>query len=172
MNSAVACSPRLSRNSAPQISAAMCTARVDGEYPLASSQRSCRDRRPRTPGQALHETGLRRRADRVKPAADVHLGMSLTAIMPGSRRVGCFRVPPVDGKIGISTSNHEPVDRIRGNESTDFTSKFLQSCHARRSRLSVLCHLHSAIEAGRRLAVRIVSSPTCSLFTVPRRWAA
>jgi hypothetical protein len=131
-----------------------------------------RDRRPRTPGQALHETGLRRRADRVKPAADVNLGMSLSAIMAGPRGVGRFRVPPIDGKIGISTSNHEPVDRIRGNESTDFTSKFLQRCHARRSRISVLCHLHSAIEAGRRFGVRIVSSPTCSLFTVPPKWEA
>jgi len=41
--------------------------------------------------------------------------------------LGCFRVPPVDGKIGISTSNHEPVEGVGGNESTDFTSKFLQS---------------------------------------------
>jgi hypothetical protein len=37
--------------------------------------------------------------------------------------------------------------------------------------ISVVFHLRSAIEAGRRLGVRIVSSPTCSLFTVPRRWA-
>src|SRR5439155_27031750 len=126
MNSSVACSPWLSKNSAPQISAAMCTARVDGEYPLASSQAILRrDRRPRTPGQALHETGLRRHADRVKPAADVNLGMSLSAIMPGPRGVGRFRVPPIDGKIGISTSNHEPVDGAGGYESTDFTSEFL-----------------------------------------------
>jgi hypothetical protein len=95
--------------------------------------------------QALHEAWLRRRADRVKPAADVDLGMSLTAIMPGSRRVGCLRVPPVDSKIGISTSNHEPVDGVGGNESTDFTSKLLKRCHGCHSRISVLCHLHSAI---------------------------
>jgi hypothetical protein len=49
--------------------------------------------------------------------------------MPGSRRFGCFRVPPVDGKIGISTSNHKPVDGVGGNESTDFTSEFLERCH-------------------------------------------
>ena len=55
--------------------------------------------------------------------------MSLTAIMPGSRRVGSFRVPPVDSKIGISTPNHEPVDGVGGNESTDFTSEFLERCH-------------------------------------------
>jgi hypothetical protein len=44
----------------------------------------------RIAGQALHETWLRRCAHRVKPATDVHLGVSLTAIMPGSRCVGCF----------------------------------------------------------------------------------
>jgi len=49
--------------------------------------------------------------------------------MPGSRRVDCFRVPPVDGKIGISTSNHEPVDGVGGNESPDFTSELLERCH-------------------------------------------
>ena len=49
--------------------------------------------------------------------------------MPGSRRVDCFRVPPVDGKIGISTSNHEPVDGVGGNESPDFTSELLEHCH-------------------------------------------
>jgi hypothetical protein len=55
--------------------------------------------------------------------------MSLTAIVPGSRRVGCFRVPPVDSKIGITTSNHEPVNGIRGHEPTDFTTEFAQRCH-------------------------------------------
>ena len=38
-------------------------------------------------------------------------------------------------------------------------------------RISVVGHAYFAIEAGRRFGVRIVSSPTCSLFTVPRRWA-
>jgi hypothetical protein len=49
--------------------------------------------------------------------------------MPGSRRVGRFSVLPMDGKIRISTSNHEPVDGIRGHESTDFTPEFPQRCH-------------------------------------------
>jgi hypothetical protein len=63
--------------------------------------------------------------------------MSFTAAMPGSGRVGGFRIPTVHGKIGISTSDHEPMDGIGGNESTDFTSEFLQRCHA----LSSLCVL-------------------------------
>ena len=49
--------------------------------------------------------------------------------MPSSGRVGGFKIPPVDGKIGISTSNYEPVDGAGGNESTDFTSEFLERCH-------------------------------------------
>jgi len=38
--------------------------------------------------------------------------------------------------------------------------------------LWVLGRPHFAIEAGRRFGVKTLSSPTCSLFTVPRRWAA
>jgi hypothetical protein len=50
--------------------------------------------------------------------------------MPGSGGIGGFRIPPMHGKFGIATSNHEPVDGIRGHESTDFTSEFLQFGHA------------------------------------------
>jgi hypothetical protein len=49
--------------------------------------------------------------------------------MPGTRRVGRFKIPPVDSKIGVTTSNHEPVDGVGGNESTDFTSEFLERRH-------------------------------------------
>jgi hypothetical protein len=49
--------------------------------------------------------------------------------MPGSGRVGGFKIPPVNGKFGISTSNHEPVDGISGHESTDFAPEFLPCCH-------------------------------------------
>ena len=56
--------------------------------------------------------------------------MSFTAVMPRSGRVGGFRIPPVHGKLGIPASNHEPVGGIAGHNSTDFTSEFLQRCHA------------------------------------------
>ena len=80
----------------------------------------------------LLETWLRRRAYGLKPAADVYLGMTLTAVMPCSRRVGGFRIPPVHGKLGIPAPNHEPVGGITGHDSTDFTSEFLQRCHTLR----------------------------------------
>jgi hypothetical protein len=51
--------------------------------------------------------------------------------MPRSGGIGRFRIPPVHRKLGISTSNHEPVNGNGGNESTDFTSEFLQRCHMR-----------------------------------------
>src|SRR5437879_1194629 len=83
--------------------------------------------------RALDKIWLRRCAHPVKPATDVHLGVSFTAVMPSSRRVRGFRIPPVHSKLGISTSNHEPADGVSGHQSTDFTSKFLQRCHALRS---------------------------------------
>jgi len=65
--------------------------------------------------RALDKIWLRRCAHRLKPATDVHLGVSFTAVMPSSGRVGGFRVPPVYGEVGISTSNHEPVGGTDGN---------------------------------------------------------
>src|ERR1700719_5174804 len=55
--------------------------------------------------------------------------MSFAAVMPCSGGVGGFRIPAVHGKIGVSTSNHEPVGGIRSHESTDLTPEFLQRCH-------------------------------------------
>jgi hypothetical protein len=104
-------------------------------------------------------------ADRVKPATDVHLGVSFTSVMPGSGRAGGFRIPPVHGEVGISTSNHEPVGGTGGNESTNFRPEFLQCCHALCSVNSVM--LTSRFGACRRFGVRIVSSPTRSLLPVP-----
>jgi hypothetical protein len=80
--------------------------------------------------EALSKAWLRRRAHGVKPATDIYLGMSFTTVMPGSGCVGRFSIPPVDSEIGIPASNHEPVDGIGGNEATNFTSEFLQHCHA------------------------------------------
>lgn len=81
-------------------------------------------------GAELLESWLGRRAHGVKPATDVHFGVSFTAVMPGSRRVRRFKIPSMHSQLGISTSNHEPVAGITGHESTDFTSEFLQRCHA------------------------------------------
>jgi hypothetical protein len=94
------------------------------------SQKVIRCKESCSAGKALCETWLGGSAHRVKPATDVYLGMSLTAVMPGSGRVRGFSIPTVHGEIGISTSNYEPVDRIGGHESIDFASEFLQRCNA------------------------------------------
>jgi hypothetical protein len=80
-------------------------------------------------GGALGKTWLRRRAHRFEPPADVHLGMSFAAVMPGTGRACAFGIPTVYGKSRVSTSNHEPVGGIRSHDSTDLTPEFLQRCH-------------------------------------------
>jgi len=78
----------------------------------------------------LLETWLWRRAHRVEPATDVYLGVGFAAVMPGSGGVRGLGVPAIHSEIGIPASNHEPMDRAGGHESTDLTSEFLQCCHA------------------------------------------
>jgi hypothetical protein len=123
-------------------------------------------------GHPLHETWLRRCANRFKPAADVHLGVSLPAVMSGSGSLGSLRIPSLHGKLDISTSNHEPVDRITGHDSTDFTSELLQRRHVFSLPMLMAARIDRAVEACRGPGVNTVNSPTCSRFTVPRRWAA
>jgi hypothetical protein len=123
-------------------------------------------------GHLLHETWLRRCANRFKPAADVHLGVSLPAVMSGSDSLGSLRIPSLHGELGISTSNHEPVDRVTGHDSTDFASELLQRRHGFSLPMLIAARIDNAVEARRRSGVNTVNSPTCSRFTVPRRWAA
>jgi hypothetical protein len=75
------------------------------------------------------EVWLRWRADRVKPAADIHLGVGFAAEVPGPGRVGGLGIPAVHRKFGISTLNHKPVDGLIGHDSADFASELLQCCH-------------------------------------------
>jgi hypothetical protein len=113
----------------------------------------------------LLESWLGRRAHGVKPATDVHFGVSFTAVMPGSRRVRRFKIPAMHSQLGISTSNHEPVARITGHESTDFTSEFLQRCHCVQFRISVVrepCRRFGvrALDNGSRWQTFVVLSKT------------
>src|ERR1022692_1609100 len=71
------------------------------------------------------EVWLRWRADQVKPAADVHLGVGFAAVVPSPGRVGGLGIPSVHGKLGISALNHKPVGGMTGHDSTDFASELL-----------------------------------------------
>lgn len=121
-----------------------------------------------SPRRLLDKLWLRRRAHRFKPATDVHLGVSFTAVMPGSGGAGGFRIPPVHGKVGISTSNYEPVGGARGNESANFTPEFLQCCHAFCSVDSVILTQRLGLVA--KLSATVVSSPTYSVLMASLRW--
>jgi hypothetical protein len=117
-----------------------------------------------TPRQALDKIWLRRCAHRVKPATDVHLGVSFTAVMPGSGRTGGFRIPSVDGEVGISTSNHEPVGGAGGNESTNFTPEFPQCCHT-------LCSVNSVMLTSRSgLGADLVSALSVRRLVLSSRY--
>ena len=61
-------------------------------------------------------------------------------------------------------------DRIR----SPFPRRQIQRFQGREAirSVSVVSRPHLAIELGRRFGVRIVSSPTFSVFTLPRRWVA
>jgi hypothetical protein len=123
-------------------------------------------------GHLLHETWLRRCTKRFEPATDVHLSVSLPAVMSGSGSLSSLRIPALHGELGISTSNHEPVDGITGHDSTDFTSELLQRRHVFSLPTLITARIDRAVEACRGSGVNTVNSPTCSRFTVPRRWAA
>ena len=133
---------------------------------------SLRGRRARSLGRRRPaEVWLRWCAHGVKPAADVHLGVGLTAVVPGSGRIGGFGIPSVHRKLGISTLNHKPVGGIAGHDSTDFASELL---HVVMSSFPIAMagFLYFGVEACRGFGVSTVNSPTCSFFTAPRRWAA
>jgi hypothetical protein len=93
----------------------------------------------------------------VKSGGGSFLPSAQATVMLCSGRVGSFGIPPVHGQFGISTSNHEPVDGVCGNESTDFTSKFLQRCHAPRSVCQYLAILISCSRLTFPFAVVVLS---------------
>src|SRR5450631_1440975 len=55
--------------------------------------------------------------------------MSFTAVVSSPCRIGRFSVPSVYGKFSLSTSDDEPVNRVTGHDSANFTSEFLHRCH-------------------------------------------
>jgi hypothetical protein len=77
----------------------------------------------------LLEAWLRRGTHRIEPAADVNLGVSFSAVVPGAGGVSDIGIPTEHGKVGIPTSDDEPVDGIASYDPADLTSVFLQSCH-------------------------------------------
>src|SRR6185437_5775583 len=75
------------------------------------------------------EVRLGRRAHGLKPAADVDLRVGFAAEMASAGCVGSCGVPDLHGERRWPALDEEPVDRIGGRETTDFTAIFLQRCH-------------------------------------------
>src|SRR5215472_7294491 len=68
-----------------------------------------------------------RGAGRVQPPADVHLGMRLPAIMPGTFRACRHRIPLHDRQLPAVALNDEPVVRMRTHRAAHLTPK-LRNC--------------------------------------------
>src|ERR1700739_4271608 len=65
-------------------------------------------------------------AHRVDPPANKHLGMGFAAEVPRCRAAGHFQIPFVHRQLQVSALDHEPMDRIRGNDPADFALEFFQ----------------------------------------------
>src|SRR5579884_3333980 len=59
-------------------------------------------------GSRTRAIWLWRRANRLKPAADVHFGVPFTAKVTGSSAVCAFQIPSQYGQLGIVALNYEP----------------------------------------------------------------
>ena len=68
-------------------------------------------------------------ADRVEPAADEDLGVAFAAEMAGGGSARDLKIPLMHGELHVPTLDHEPVDRIGGYDSTDFTLELFQRGH-------------------------------------------
>ena len=78
-----------------------------------------------------------RRAYRIEPSADVHLGVGFTAEVPGGSCIRRFRIPAVNCELRVPTLNNEPVDGMAVYNSADFTSVFPHRCHQSLSLLPI-----------------------------------
>jgi len=76
------------------------------------------------------EIRLRRRANRLKPAAYVDLRVGFAAEVPSASRARGIYIPLEHRELRIATLNDNPVIGVVGDSSTDFTSEFLKSRHA------------------------------------------
>jgi hypothetical protein len=79
------------------------------------------------------ETLRNRHAHRLKPPADVNLSVSFSAKMPGIWGTGCFEVPLDHDQLVVTALNHQPTNRITGDNATDFALELLEGSHFDRS---------------------------------------
>jgi len=81
-------------------------------------------------GLGSSENRFRRRANRFKPAADIHLGVGFATEMTGGGRVGGGQIPLDNRKFLISAFDDKPMDWIVTDDATNLALEFFQTGHA------------------------------------------
>ena len=76
------------------------------------------------------EVWLRRRADRLKPPADVDLSVGFSTEVTSTGRASGIRVPLVNSEFSITALDHKPVIWSIADTPTNFATEFLKGCHA------------------------------------------
>lgn len=80
-------------------------------------------------GSAPRPSHPRRRAHRIKPPADINLGMRLAAEVPRRRAVRSLQVPLVDRERLVSALDHKPMHGIGFDDPTNLALKLFQCAH-------------------------------------------
>jgi hypothetical protein len=75
------------------------------------------------------EVWLGRRANRLKPPANVDLSMRLSTEMTSSGRAGGVGVPLVNSELSVTALDHEPVNWTISDPGANFATVLLKSCH-------------------------------------------
>jgi len=78
----------------------------------------------------LPKSGLRRRTNRFKPAADIDLRMGFSAEVASSTCIRLIESPLEHAELGITALDHEPVIWVISDTATNFASVLLKSGHA------------------------------------------
>src|SRR6266576_2445832 len=81
---------------------------------------------------------FRRRAHGIKPAADEHLRVPLSAEMPRAIPVRSLGTPLMDGEFQVAAIDHEPVHGILRHDAADFAFELFQCRHRNRNRRPVV----------------------------------
>jgi len=102
-------------------------------------------------GHRSGKVGLGRRTYRLKPSANVNLGVSFAAEMAGFGAAPCVRIPLEHAELVVAALNDEPMGRVIGHASAYFAPKFLKSRHA--------VHLTSYVCTRLRIIFATHSSP-------------
>ena len=120
-------------------------------------------------GSSIDEAGCLSRcastAKRLKPAADVDLGVGFAAIMPCVGSTSCFFRPLQNCKFGVAALDYNPAHRIIALDPANFTT--INCVDQRRASTTSLnpsapITLFAAIQASANQAAQLRNNPWCA----------